>query len=280
MIAQYERMAAAHDHGAQVRMKEPPKPKAAPGKPQPSPEFKEFYMRLVPAAMNYAVRNAQFDIARHATQEVAWTFWTAGVKGAQAAAELTGPPAAVLHAMLRTEIVAEWRRIRGKPNMAQRRGAREARKLSKAAADVRRTVILMNMSMGAVFAGGESLSGLSEAELDALPLDPAVAEITDYLSHHLRAEKNAEIEARLERDPDFFEHVAPVVMSWQLPTTPQPRNDENWVAPRNVADKSVQADTPERGEPGVTRLWWRDYHMPERGVEFMWQRFCEMAGRP
>jgi hypothetical protein len=63
-------------------------------------------------------------------------------------------------------------------------------------------------------------------------------------------------------DPDFFEKVSPVAMVWVWPgAVLGPSDGEEW--------------RPERALGGGHG--WRDYEIPERGVELMWGRFCEMA---
>jgi hypothetical protein len=177
--------------------------KPAPRKPGACPGFKAFYRTVVPAAMRYALRNTDFSTAQLVTQALAWTFWQSGVEGAEAAATLIESPAIVFEAMLRTEIVAEWRRARHA--IRAPRGPH----------------------------GGS-------------PPSPDVAAIAGYFACRLSPKAEARMEARLERDGDFFELVAPIVMQWRVP--------------RGVI--------PER---------LRDYRMPERAVELMWASFCEEA---
>jgi hypothetical protein len=177
--------------------------RSAPARPRATagPAFKAFYMKLVPAAMRYATRNTDFFTAQLVTQELAWTFWRSGVEGAEAADTLTEPPAPVLEAMIRAEIVAEWRRTR------------------------------QPTKKPLVHRGDQTAAA-------------HVVTLARYFQITLPAKEEAAFESRLERDGEFFELVAPIVMQWRKP----------------------RGATPERV---------RDYRMPERGVELMWAEFSE-----
>ena len=81
-------------------------------RPVPSPEFKAFYIKVVPAALHYAVRYLAFSTSQHVAQEVARDCWEADITGAEAADRLERDMPGFLEHEVRRKVVALWRLTR------------------------------------------------------------------------------------------------------------------------------------------------------------------------
>ena len=105
---------------------------------------------------------------------------------------------------------------------------------------------------------------IGPAKADEVPHDPQVAAAIDYFMHAMSAEEEEAFENRVGMEGALFEKASPVAMVWVWPGAGLgPSDGEEW--------------RPERGVgQGQGR---REYRIPERGVELMWGRFCEVVSR-
>jgi hypothetical protein len=243
-------------------VKPDPRPNGERPAPEPGAELKAFYMTVVPSAMRYAVQHAPFDVAQEVTQRTMTVCQRMGIQSAEIAQRYVGKNAWILHMSLRVGIVMAWRRdrrpggTRAKPT--QHIAPAEWKRLMDRA---RRNAILSSMMLVSKRSGDDTMSRLSPAEIDEMPLDAEVAALIDYFMHEMTAEDEEALEHRIAEAGQLFERVSPVAMKWVWPDSVLGQSDGGeWRPGRAMREKG-----------------WRDYQIPEAGVELMWARFCEMA---